>query len=441
MDSSSNNPDPASPEQEHAQTDSNEQQVPVLDQEAQISPMETPEDNEPQAEVIPSSTSETEPLNAVKTSTDSSPKTDNQQTTIMPSADTKTRFGRIALASKVSAKHKHFWRTFAIVSGVLILLMGASAAAFFTVYLPRQPWYILDTALRNTLNQTQFTASVVVNDSSTSKSSPPFKLTSSSAVNLNTKAFNENLGINVKLNTNKSTTIPISVRFVSNDLYFKVNYSPSALSLLNNLTANSSSSSLLGVLPGLLTALNNHWFTVGGSLLDQSTGLKCLLNSSWVLSSSDSSYLSSNYLKKPFFSVKSSSSATVNGAASDELSVVMNDNGAASYIKDLSNLQAFKTYQKCSGSKNNKINVSSLADGKQTPMTIWINKASHLINKVEVSSNSKSFNGSVEVTINYSKVSVIPPANAESVMQLFTQIEQQALSNPQLQNTLSKTGL
>ena len=55
---------------------------------------------------------------------------------------------------------QHFWRKVALICAVIVVLLGASAAAFVTLYLPNQPWYMLDTALKDTMSQTNFTANM-----------------------------------------------------------------------------------------------------------------------------------------------------------------------------------------------------------------------------------------------------------------------------------------
>ncbi len=335
---------------------------------------------------------------------------------------TSSKFGK--------SGRKHFWRNVVIACGILIVLMGGGALALFTVYLPSQPWYILDNALKNTMSQDQFTANIVAN-SSGGKTTLPVQITSTSAVNLKTKQINEDLGLNLGFGGN--TSIPIQGRLVNGNLYFKVSMPPSLLNILQSASSGSGSSnsnlsnvSVLNLFPPqLIKLINNHWLSVGKAMLDQSKPVKCLLNGNWTLSSSDTNYLTSSYMKKPFFKVNTLTSDTVGGVASDKLSVTMNDNEAANYLKGIGNLQAYKNYQECLGGKNSQGNFSSLADGKQTPLTIWVDKSNNLINKVELNSIPGSkFSGSIVATINYNNVTVSAPANSESVLQLFSQLGQ-----------------
>ena len=322
---------------------------------------------------------------------------------------------------------QHFWRKVALICAVIVVLLGASAAAFVTLYLPNQPWYMLDTALKDTMSQTNFTANMtgVINPSG--GSGLVLNANSQIAVNLVSKSIDLKVTPQIA-----GSNIPVEFRVVNDNLYVNAD-----LSGANSLVALAGST-YASIFQDIASALSNRWIVFNSSLLDQSKDLRCLLNSSWVLSSSDSNYLVNSYLKKPFFSVTSATSDTVSGVPSEKLNVLMNDNEAASYLNGLSNLQAAKQYASCTGSHKN-FNTKILANNQSIPFTIWINKSNHLINKLQITisgalAKTAGFAGTITTTINYAPVTVKTPAQAVSFMQLLLQMESQLKSNPKLQS-------
>lgn len=319
---------------------------------------------------------------------------------------------------------KKSWRKVALIAGAVVVVLGGSAAAFYTVYLPKQPWYVLDNALKNTMQQTQFTINTNLSTSSSGKPGLAFKALSLTSGNLSAKTLDENLNLTVD-----GFSIPVEARLVDQNLYIK----PGDLSNISGLVGTFSPA--YGQLAKTLAGtLSNHWFVVDSTLLDQNKTLKCLLNSSWIPSNSDSNYMVNSYLKDPFFTVNSMTNDSVNGAASYKLAVTLDHNKAAKFIKGLNNLQATASYAQCTGEKGQILKLNS--DGKSSPMTIWVDKASHRIDKISYAATTNNSSGSLTATVNYNPVSIQAPKGAVSVMQLFLQLEQEMKANPALQSTL-----
>jgi hypothetical protein len=322
---------------------------------------------------------------------------------------------------------QHFWRKVALICAVIIVLIGASAAAFVTLYLPNQPWYMLDTALQDTMSQTSFTANMtsLIN-------SPGGGLT----INANSQIAVNLVGKTIDVKATPQiggSSILAQFRIVNNNLYMNVNLS-GASSLVG--LSGSVYASLFQV---IANALSNRWIVFNSSLLEQSKDLRCLLSSSWVLSNSDSNYLVNSYMKKPFLKVTKATSDTVLGVASEKLSVLMNTNEATSYLNGLSNLQAVKRFASCTGGSTTSFNTKMLANNQSIPLTIWINKSNHLINKLQLTASGAlaktvGFAGTVTITINYAPVTTQAPAQAIPFTQLLLQLESQLKANPNQQS-------
>lgn len=318
--------------------------------------------------------------------------------------------GGAASSGKSPKPSRKFLKRTLIVTAAIVVLAGASAAAFYTVYLPHQPWYVLDTALKNTMSQTQLTADGTMSGSTSSSSNILLNLSGTSAVNLQTKSILTDLDLKVA-----GVTIPTEARLVGGNLYIQVDN----LSQLKPLIGLADPS-LAPTFGTLASQISGHWLEASNSLLTANKSLKCLLNENWTLSSSDSNYLVNTYLKQPFFTVNKASTTTVNGVSSEELVTTMNNAEAGSYLKDLGNLQIIKQYQQCSGEKGVPLDTSALSKAKTTPVTFWVNKSNNLIDKLSLGNlNGTSFTA----TLNYGPVSVEAPANAIPLNQLLTEIE------------------
>lgn len=332
-----------------------------------------------------------------------------------------------------------FWKRFIIIAAVVIVLLGGSAAAFYTVYLPKQPWYILDTALKNTLAENNFSINTTGNLNVSNGLA--IKLASLTATDLNNKQVDENLTLTVA-----GTNIPLEIRVVNGNLYFKFGDLSGVSSLLALAGSSVQGLNLGSVLTPVLSTLSNQWVVVDSTLLDQNKDLRCLLNSSWVLSSSDSNYMVNTYFNQPFLTVNSSTSGTLNSASEDVMSVTLNNNLAAKYFSGLNNLNASKSYANCIGVKLSSTpakSSSSLNNNKNYAFTIWVNKSTKLIDKIEFTpasasaSQGTSFSGPIDMTLTYGTASIQAPKNAIPLLQLISGLTQSLKGDPQLLNSVN----
>ena len=337
-------------------------------------------------------------------------------------------------SSTVSKKPglSHLWRRVAIIAAVILVLAGGSAAAFYTVYLPHQPWYILDTALKNSMAQNDFTLNANAN---VTTSSMAYKINSITAANLTAKGLDENLTV-----TLAGASIPLEIRIVNSNLYFKFGDLSSVASLASLAGGALKDPNLGPVIGPLLSKLSNQWVVVDSTLLDQSKSLKCMLNSSWTLSNSDSNYMVNSYLNQPFFTVNSQTADTLNSQAEYKMNVTMSQNLAQKYLAGLSNLNAFKSYAQCTGAKPSTSHATAV-DNQTTPLTIWVNKSTNRIDKIETVGTAQAAkngtSGTLDATISYANVNVQAPAQAIPVTQLIAQLMQGLQSDPQLLNSIS----
>ena len=191
--------------------DQNEE--PKLDQPAEVSPSGAEQPQEVSQPAASDSSASSEPQVFTPGSTSAGASADSTTQTSGNSGQVESGG---AMSSSTTTKKpglSRLWRRVAIIAAIVIVLAGGSAAAFFTVYLPHQPWYILDTALKNTMAQNDFTINANVNATT---SSMAVKLASITAANLTGKQIDENLTVTVA-----GASIPVEVRVVNSKLYFK----------------------------------------------------------------------------------------------------------------------------------------------------------------------------------------------------------------------------
>ena len=409
-------------------------EAPKLDQSTEVPPVEAEQQGPEVNQVLTSDSIANDSLAANESMPSTEPQIFTPDQTEIKSAESGSQMageaGPVVNGETTSSTNpakkaglSRLWKKVAIIAGVFVVLAGGSAAAFYAVYLPHQPWYILDTALKNSMAQNNLTIDANANLNS---SSMPLKLASLTAANLMAKQLDENLTVTVA-----GANIPLELRLVNSNLYFKFG-DLSNLAPLAGLAGPTLNDPSLGTsIKPVLTALSNQWVVVDSTLLEQSKSLKCLLSSSWALSSADSNSMVNSYLSQPFLSVKSQTADTLNAQVEDKMSVTMNDNQASKYFANLSSLDSFKSYDQCSGSKSTPSH-STPTTNQTTPLTIWINKSTHRIDKVDAVSTA----GTLDATISYGNVNVQVPANAVPFIQLIAQLEQGLKGDPQLLNSV-----
>ena len=147
-----------------------------------------------------------------------------------------------------------------------------------------------------------------------------------------------------------------------------------------------------------------------------------------------------SYLNQPFFTVNSQTADTLNSQAEYKMNVTMSHNLAQKYVAGLSNLNAFKSYAQCTGAKPSTSHATTV-DNQTTPLTIWVNKSTNRIDKIETVGTAQAAkngtSGTLDATISYANVNVQAPTQAIPVTQLIAQLMQGLQSDPQLLNTIS----
>jgi len=331
-----------------------------------------------------------------------------------------------------SGQGHRFKRLLVVLTGLVVLASG-SAAAYYGLVVPNQPANVLKTAIVNTLKQNSVNYKATVDYQPNSGATiAPLRLTVSGSRNAAAKTSDTVITFN-----GYGTDLSLEARFVNNNLYVKVGDLSTLAALAGQYVP-----SLANTATTISKDLSNQWIVVDQTLLDQG-GIGCVINSSFSISQADINLLSSDYAKHPFLNIKNTSSASVNGQAAEEFQVNIADNTAAGFIQNIGNLSAIKHLETCKGVTNTNTS-SSLAsikgDTSTTALNIWVSKSNKQIVQMSLPDTAKymsSVQGKVNnlLTLNYTNASITAPANAESVLALYTKLA------PALQSALGASGL
>ena len=299
-----------------------------------------------------------------------------------------------------------------------------SAAAYVGIIVPNQPANVLKTAFINSLQQTQSSTSGTFS----ATGGGIYKGTFTTAEDTAAKAIDAQLNLTVS-----GVNFSVETRLVNQNLYIKVGDLSTIAGLVNGFYPSGGS-----LVQSLSSDLSNKWIVIDSTLIDQSAGIKCALNTNWTLTNADIKLLESAYNKNPFTTIQSTSSDKVGGQSAEKF-VLNIDNSKLDAFGNgsVQNLSAVKALQKCPGSATTTTKASTTGHG-QTPLTVWVDKGSKRIVQITATSNGKnsSLSGSTTVQLHYGKVSITAPSNAEPALKVLTDIENSAKSNPALLNLI-----
>jgi hypothetical protein len=317
---------------------------------------------------------------------------------------------------KKSRNYKKLSKYMAMTLVVLIVLGGASAAAFFGYIRPHQPAYILRSALINTIKQNQYDFNANIN-SSGGAGDPAFKLGLSGEAGKQSKNAEFNLNFDVS-----GITVTAQAKYVNQNLYVKVG----DLSSLTSLAAGADPT--LGTLAQQVSSqVSNKWIEIDSTILDEG-GVNCFSNENLNISNSEISSLENLYNKNQFTNIKSTTNTTLNGQAVEEFNIAINDNKGASFLNSLNSLSQVKKLESCTKtSQSDGLSYSSQnikGDGKTTDVQVWVNKKTKLLQQLSTKINSDSETGTISLGLGYHPVNVTAPASSTPILTVIGQVEQ-----------------
>lgn len=317
-----------------------------------------------------------------------------------------------AVSSAFKPKRKLFSKSLLIILAVIVVLGGGSAAAYVGVIVPNKPQNVLKSAIVNSLQQTQLTLNGNVQASSSAASGGvAAKVTFTGETNTATKDSDLQMSLTIS-----GITFPVEARLVDGNLYFKLGDVSSIVSILNAVSPEYGS-----VAQSLAAQVSNQWFVVDSTLIDESPEAECLLNTNLQLTKSEDQQIENLYSKNQFVTIKSTSSAVLNGTKVEKMNLVVNNNKFVNYAQSLTSLSLVKQVEKCSSSTASTL-ASTSATGN-TDVSVWVNKAKKQIVQIGGSYSNSGDSLTYLVGLNYGPVSISAPANAKPVLDLITTLE------------------
>ena len=294
---------------------------------------------------------------------------------------------------------------------------GGSAAAYFGVVVPNKPANVLKTAFINSLQQKQSSTKGTI---SASSSGLAYKVIFSSSEDAVAKAADLQLNLTIS-----GVSFPVEARLVNQSLYVKVGDLSSIAGL-----AGAYNPSVTATVQSVSSTLSNKWIVFDSTLLDESSGVKCALNTNWTLTNADVKLLGDQYGKHPFATIQSTSSGVVGGKSAEKFVLSIDNAKLNDFGNGVTNLSLLKNLGKCLGS--GATSTPSTNHG-HTPLTVWVDKGSKRIVQIANTTGSAKSGATVTTTIglSYGKVSITAPSNAEPAVQVLTS----------LQGTLSGSGI
>jgi hypothetical protein len=319
------------------------------------------------------------------------------------------------------------------IAAILILAIG-SAAAFYVVIKPNMPASKLQAAFINTLQQKQFSYNATANlDPSSSGSGLAAKVTASGDANNVAQTSDTNINLTIS-----GVSINAEVRYVGQNLYVKFGNLSSLTSLVNDFDP-----SLSGEVSSFASQISNQWIAVDSTLLKQA-GLSCIIDSNVTFTNSDATQLKKDYSKDPFINIKSNSPATVNGAASEQYVLNVNDDKASAFINTLDNLPLVKSVESCQASNSTK-SQNIKGDNKLTPVTVWVDKGTKRIDQVEYQPSPSEVaksgeGGKLILTLGYKASVVSAPASSMPLLSVIANLDKTLGENPSSSTNISGLG-
>jgi hypothetical protein len=313
-----------------------------------------------------------------------------------------------ATGSKPKGKLIQSSKTLLIALAGVLLLGGASAAAYYGVVVPNKPENVIKNAVINSLQQQQYSFNGAAE---TSGETVGAKVDIKGQADSAKKALDTSLKITVA-----GVSINADVKIVDKSLYIKL----SDLNQLSDLVAAFSPQSA-GDFQKASTILGDKWIAIDSTLLGKSGA--CVFDTNWTLNGKDVDLLSKQYAKHPFALVKSSASDTVAGKQATKYVVEIDNKTADQYTNDLKELSMVKALSSCPGLDSVDQQVAS-AKGK-TNLTIWVDKSSKLVSQIGYSGTDSGASSNLKLAFDYGPVTISKPQNSTSVAQVFTELSRQ----------------
>lgn len=316
-------------------------------------------------------------------------------------------------ATRTSFMRNKKFKLAAIIAAAVLLVGGGSAAAYYTVVLPNQPDRIAQKAIINTIDPNVVKSGYFEGDVS-------FEGGEISEIisGLTFSGGGNQSAMQLKLDVNTMLT-KLSLDVKTDDgktLYLKLSGLNGADKLLGAYAGDYGSPEQLAGFAALLTSINDKWFMIDQSLLNQVEGGSLNLTNSGI-TSEDAKKLGEIYKKHQFLSIdKQLSPEDIHGVASHHIQATINKNQMIAFLTELksANIKSLPVDQ-------STIDQINKVDFSKYPLDVWIAKKQKLVTQLATTIEESGTKYKIRVALfDFNKdFKVEKPTDARSILELL----------------------
>ena len=319
---------------------------------------------------------------------------------------------------KPKAANKKKLTLVGIIVAVVLLLLGASAAAYFGIVVPNKPENKLAAAFTNLASHDQMTLSGRL-DVQMKEADTEFK---GVAIDYDAKVDLEKSLLGLAGNVGVSgTQFPYEMRYIDQDLYFKVGGLDGIGDLLSGVPSEEAA-----FYSQLLSNINDQWYVVDRSFWQQAgASAACVADLSFALTNEDVEKIEAAYKKYPLFSIKSTSSADVDGTPTTKYELEpASDEIADNFNKELESLSVVKKVKDCAEETGVSKDVSEAENNaKEAEGTIYAYvTGDKQLKKIEINTDDDEMAVKMTINFDFKAVTVEKPEGAKPIQDILNDL-------------------
>lgn len=296
-------------------------------------------------------------------------------------------------------------------------LIGAGAAAYYTVIVANEPENVLKRAVENSLRTPAngFDAKFTLEETD----GPKFEVTAKGQSDGTAEAARIELVFKMD-----DTSIPLEIRVIGKDMYLKTDNLKELLKIEEVKTSEFADYIAQGA-----KVLNGQWIEIKGSD-SADLGTSCYQDLELKFTEEDINLLSRRYSGVPFSTIKQVSDDTVNGRAATKYELQVDGHQIEEYAKGLDELGFIKKLKECDPTLSKALEGGEDAPSSEDlsgPLAVWVDKNSEKVTKLAVHSTEEdekrdNVKGSLEVVLSDQTTPVERPQGDKSFMDVITQL-------------------
>lgn len=306
-----------------------------------------------------------------------------------------------------------------IVAGLVVLLGGGGAAAYYSLVLPNKPQRIAQQAIANTIDQEKVKSGYFEGEVAFSGGEIANTLSSISFKG----ASNQEGAIDMTLIANTAVTkINFDLRSTdSKTLYLRLTGLEGLDKLLGTFageTSDEESAAMLATLAPIITQVNNQWFSVEESLLNQLGGDAVPLSSDTKVTSEDAKKIGDIYKKNQFLQIdKRLDDQKIHDIDSYHIQATINKDKMIAFLSEVksANIKALPIEQ-------SMIDEIAKVDFSKYPFEMWVSKSGRFITQLATSIEEQGTTVKVRVALYdiNKEVKVEQPQDSKSILELLS---------------------